>query len=47
MKTRNIYSLIVALLAVMSVMTSCSKDEDIIFDHERQQFETRADRILL
>ena len=47
MKTRNIYSLIVALLAVTSVMTSCSKDEDIIFDHERQQFETRADRILL
>ena len=47
MKTRNIYSLIVALLAVMSVMTSCSKDEDIIFEHERQQFETRADRILL
>ena len=36
-----------ALLAVMTVMTGCSKDEDIIFDHERQQFETRADRILL
>ena len=47
MKTRNIYSLIVVLLAGLSVMTSCSKDEDIIFDHERQQFETRADRILL
>ena len=47
MKTRNIYSLMVVLLAALSVMTSCSKDEDIIFDHERQQFETRADRILL
>ncbi len=47
MKTRNIYSLIVVLLAGLTVMTSCSKDEDIIFDHERQQFETRADRILL
>jgi len=47
MKTRNIYSLIVVLLGALSVMTSCSKDEDIIFDHERQQFETRADRILL
>jgi len=47
MKTRNIYSLIVVLLAALNVMTSCSSDEDIIFDHERQQFETRADRILL
>ncbi len=47
MKTRNIYSLIVVLLAALTVMTSCSKDEDIVFDHERQQFETRADRILL
>ena len=47
MKTRNIFSLIVVLMAAMSVMTSCSSDEDIIFDHERQQFETRADRILL
>ena len=47
MKTRNIYSLIVVLLAALTVMTSCSKDENIVFDHERQQFETRADRILL
>ncbi len=47
MKTRNIYSLMAILLAALSMMTSCSKDEDIIFDHERQQFETRADRILL
>ncbi len=47
MKTRNIYSLMVVLLAALSVMTSCSSDEDIVFDHERQQFETRADRILL
>ena len=47
MKTKNIFSLMVLLLAALSVMTSCSKDENIIFDHERQQFETRADRILL
>ena len=47
MKTSKIYSLIVVLLAALTVMTSCSKDEDIVFDHERQQFETRADRILL
>ena len=47
MKTRNIFSLMVVLMAAMSLMTSCSGDEDIIFDHERQQFETRADRILL
>jgi len=47
MKTRNIFSVMVAMLAAMTVMTGCSSDEDIIFDHERQQFETRADRILL
>ena len=47
MKKINIYSLLVVLLAAAGAMTSCSSDEDIIFDHERQQFETRADRILL
>lgn len=47
MKTKNIFSLIVVMLGALSVMTSCSSDEDIVFGHERQQFETRADRILL
>lgn len=28
-------------------LTGCSSKEDIVFDHERQQFETRTDRILL
>ena len=28
-------------------MSSCSSKDEIVFDHERQQFETRADRILL
>ena len=35
------------LLALVGLMSSCSDKEDIVFDHERQQFETRADRILL
>ena len=35
------------LLAFTGLMSSCSSKEDIVFDHERQQFETRADRILL
>lgn len=44
---KKLYSLVLTLLALMGVMSSCSEKEDIIFDHERQQFETRADRILL
>ncbi len=44
---KKIYSLILTLLAFAGFMSSCSSDEDIVFDHERQQFETRADRILL
>ena len=35
------------LLAITGFMSSCTDKEDIVFDHERQQFETRADRILL
>lgn len=31
----------------ISFLSSCSDKDDIVFDHERQQFETRADRILL
>ena len=44
---KKIYSLILALLAFTGMISSCSSNEDIVFDHERQQFETRADRILL
>ena len=44
---KKIYSLFLTLLAVTGFMSSCSSDKDIVFDHERQQFETRADRILL
>ena len=44
---KKIYSLMLTLLAFMGLMSSCSDKEDIVFDHERQQFETRADRILL
>lgn len=36
-----------ALLALTGVFSSCKSNDDIVFDHERQQFETRADRILL
>ena len=44
---KKIYSLMLTLLAFTGLMSSCSSKEDIVFDHERQQFETRADRILL
>ena len=35
------------LLTLTGLLTGCESDKDIVFDHERQQFETRADRILL
>jgi hypothetical protein len=35
------------LLTLTGLLTGCKSDEDITFDHERQQFETRAERILL
>ena len=44
---KKLYSLILAVLTLTGFMSSCSSKEDIVFDHERQQFETRADRILL
>ncbi len=44
---KTLYSLVLALLAFTGFMSSCSSDDDITFDHERQQFETRSDRILL
>ena len=44
---KKIYSLMLALLALTGVFSSCKSNDDIVFDHERQQFETRADRILL
>ena len=44
---KKIYSLFLALLALTGVISSCKSNDDIVFDHERQQFETRADRILL
>ena len=44
---KKLYSLILAVLTLTGFMSSCSSKEDIVFDHERQQFETRAVRILL
>ena len=44
---KKLYSLMLALLALAGFVSSCSDTEDIVFDHERQQFETRSDRILL
>ncbi len=43
----KIYSLMLGLLTLTGLLTGCKSDEDITFDHERQQFETRAERILL
>ncbi len=44
---KKIYSLMLGLLTLAGLLTGCKSDDDITFDHERQQFETRADRILL
>ena len=44
---KKLYSLMLTLLSLTGLMSSCSDKEEIVFDHERQQFETRADRILL
>jgi hypothetical protein len=44
---KNIYSLVLSLLALTGLMSSCSDSSDIIYDHEKQQFETQSDRILL
>lgn len=44
---KKIYSLMLTVLALTGLVSSCSDKDDIVFDHERQQFETRADRILL
>ena len=44
---KKIYSLMLGLLTLTGLLTGCKSDKDIVFDHERQQFETRADRILL
>ena len=35
------------LLTLTGLLTGCKSNDDITFDHERQQFETRSDRILL
>ena len=44
---KRLYSLLLAVLTLTGLMTGCKSSDDIVFDHERQQFETRADRILL
>ena len=44
---KKIYSLMLGLLTLTGLLTGCKSNDDITFDHERQQFETRADRILL
>lgn len=44
---KRLYSLLLAILTLTGLMTGCKSNDDIVFDHERQQFETRADRILL
>jgi len=44
---KNILWVLALLFPFLGFMSSCSSDDDIVFDHERQQFETRADRILL
>ena len=44
---KKLYSLMLGLLTLTGLLTGCKSDEDITFDHERQQFDTRADRILM
>lgn len=46
MKKKLLYS-VMAALPMLAALTSCDDKEEIIFDHELPQFETRADAILL
>ncbi len=43
---KNISWLMLTLLSLLGVMSSCS-DDDIVFDHEQPAFELQADKILL
>lgn len=45
MKNKLIYSLMVGL-PMMAALTGCDDKEEIIFDHEYPQFETRSDAVL-
>ncbi len=44
---KKVYSLLLSVMTLSVLLTGCKSDEAITFDHERQQFETRSDRILL
>lgn len=44
---KHILWLAAFLLPLLGVLSSCSSDEDIVFDHEQPAFEVQADKILL
>lgn len=43
---KKLYSLLLALLTLTGLMSSCKSDDDIVFDYEQPQFEIRKDAIL-
>lgn len=44
---KNIFWLFTLLMTFAGLTTSCSSDDDIVFDHELPMFEIQADKILL
>lgn len=44
---KNILWVLALLIPFVGLMSGCANNDDIVFDHERQQFDTRADSILL
>lgn len=44
---KNILRMAMLILPLLGLMSSCSSDDDIVFDHEKAAFELKADKILL
>src|SRR3712207_6385130 len=44
---KNIYWLAMMLLPLMGLMSSCSEQEEIVFDHEQPAFKIESNKILL
>ena len=44
---KNILRMAMLLLPMLGLLSSCSSDEDIVFDHEKAAFDIQADKVLL
>lgn len=44
---KNILRMAMLLLPMLGLLSSCSSDDDIVFDHEKAAFDIQADKVLL